>query len=186
LLAKIIAIIKQILKIEGDNAEGKNTLKELSTPIIKATQDINNKYGRINLVKVIVRFNLSGCALNPGAMTRTMTGAAITPIITIKVFTKRTSNKAVLTNFQNSSFFFLTKYSEKTGTNTELLAPSPTRSLNILGSLNATKNDCIIHPVPKILAIKISLTNPKILERNVALLKTDTDLTSDFFENIFA
>ena len=47
--------------------------------------------------------------------------------------------RITLTNRQKSSFFLFCKYSEKTGTTAALVAPSPTKSLNKLGILKATK-----------------------------------------------
>ncbi len=49
------------------------------------------------------------------------------------------------------------------GTKAEFNAPSEKILLNVLGSLNATKNISAITPVPKKLAINISLRKPKIL-----------------------
>ena len=49
------------------------------------------------------------------------------------------------------------------GTKAEFNAPSEKTLLNVLGSLNATKNISAITPVPKKLAINISLRKPKIL-----------------------
>ena len=49
------------------------------------------------------------------------------------------------------------------GTNAEFNAPSEKILLNVLGSLKATKKISAISPVPKKLAINMSLKKPKIL-----------------------
>ena len=49
------------------------------------------------------------------------------------------------------------------GTNAEFNAPSENILLNVLGNLKAMKKISAITPVPKKLAINISLKNPKTL-----------------------
>tara|TARA_Y100000817_G_scaffold238394_1_gene190409 strand:- start:267 stop:440 length:174 start_codon:yes stop_codon:yes gene_type:complete len=53
------------------------------------------------------------------------------------------------------------------GTNAEFNAPSENILLKVFGNLNATKKISATTPVPKKLAISMSLINPKILLNEV-------------------
>src|SRR3989344_6918132 len=90
-------------------------------------------------VKKIVVWSFSGSGKKPGAMTRTMTGAKIIPKTVMRLKTISDKTRKTLTKFHNSALSFLASYCEKTGTNAELVAPSPTRSRNRLGMRKATK-----------------------------------------------
>lgn len=115
---------------------------------------------------------------------RTKSGEKIAPINTIMLTTITKAIKAVFTSFQKSWRFFVAKYSENTGTRAALLAPSAANSLNILGILKAIKNDWASQPVPKTLAIRISLKKPRRREKKVPALMMEADLTNDFLDII--
>jgi len=82
----------------------------------------------------------------------------------------------------NSSFSFLIKYSESTGTTAALAAPSPTRSRNRLGILKATKNASAFSPVPSNLASTTSLKKPKIRDVKVPQDRIDVDFMRELRE----
>ncbi len=63
-------------------------------------------------------------------------------------------------------------------------APSAEMRLNRLGILKATKKASVSIPAPKILAIKLSLTKPKILDTKV-MLPTVASALRRFIEFIY-
>jgi hypothetical protein len=85
-----------------------------------------------------------------------------------------------VTKGQNWSGFF-SRHSVKTGTNAELAAPSPTKSLKRLGILKLTTNASAPRPVPKAAAITISRIKPSTRLRLVKPPMIPADLATDLF-----
>src|SRR3989338_944066 len=128
----------------------------------------------------MVRFKVAGSRIKPGAVVRTTIGENIIPN---KVRTESDASDILnntLAARKNSESMPFALYSLNTGTIAEFIAPSPTRSLNEFGILNATKKACAVKLVPKKLAITMSRTNPRILLIAVAALITPVDLIRCF------
>jgi hypothetical protein len=80
----------------------------------------------------------------------------------IKISAKQTNINKIKTKklkieLENSKDLFSISSLEYCGTKAELKDPSANNLLNVLGSLKATKNASAIGPVPRNIAIKISL-----------------------------
>ena len=106
-----------------------------------------------------------------------MYGAATTPI---KVTTNNTTPIRAATwstksRVSSNERVFL--YSERIGTNANEKAPSANKRRKRLGIRNATKKASVAMPAPKIRAINISLTNPRIRDTKVMLLTAAKDLS---------
>ena len=93
---------------------------------------------------------------NPGANTHTIRGINISNRIVIPNNTTISHENTFLANV---SSFFKSVYM---GIKIADSAPSPNRSRNKFGNLNAAKNTSDRRPAPSTRAISISRTNPKI------------------------
>src|SRR3989338_3077333 len=141
------------------------------------------KYGNMNRVRLIVRTSFSGSAIKPGAITRTITGAAMIPRMVITLKTINAQANSALANPQKALLSSFSLYSDKTGTTAAFMAPSPTRSRNKLGILEATKKASARKPVPSSLATMTSRAKPRTREVNVPRERTDVDLIRERWES---
>ena len=119
------------------------------------------------LVKRTVRAYFSPMPPKPGAITLTINGERIMPRIVITVKIQRRNVKTTRASMKASSFDSFCKYSMNTGIKATENDPSAKSLLRRLGIRKATKKASADIPVPKKLAIRTSLTNPKILLKKV-------------------
>jgi hypothetical protein len=132
---------------------------------------INNKKGNIILVRRTVKENFSGVARKPGAITVTIAGVKIIPRTHINPTKSKRKVKVIPTNFLASSCPAFVRYSVRTGTKAEDIAPSANNSLKRLGILKATKKVSAVPVAPKIPARSMSFTYPR-----TRLIKVATDI----------
>ena len=111
-----------------------------------------------DLIRDIVTVSsiLPGSASNPGARIQITSGMNISNKIAIPSSPSASHEK---TFFANPSSFLESVY---IGINMADNAPSPSRSRNRFGNLNAARNTSDSRPAPKTRAISISRTKPKI------------------------
>src|SRR3989338_4103160 len=147
---------------------------------------MKTRYGNMNRVRLMVKASFSGSAMNPGAITRTITGAAMMPKMVIALKTIMDQTKRVLANSQKVFMSSFSLYSDKTGTTAAFMAPSPTKSRNKLGILEATKKASARNPVPSSLATMTSLTKPRIRELKVPSERIDVDLIRERWESLWS
>ena len=135
---------------------------------------INNKNGKVILVKVMANSIFCASPSNPGAIRNTNNGISISMMIINKNKPKISKLKILLAKFSDN--FFLFNRDEQLGTNAALKAPSENNLLNVLGILNATKKASAKGPTPRNAAINMSLTQPKNLLIIVKKLNVPVDL----------
>ena len=121
------------------------------------------------LVKRTVSAYFSPIPPKPGAIILTINGEKIIPamLTTVRISTKKV--RTTLAKKNASSFDLFCKYSVKTGINDTENEPSAKSLLKRFGIRKATKNASAAIPEPKKLAIRISLTNPRILLKKVKI-----------------
>jgi hypothetical protein len=114
-------------------------------------------------LSVTVSKNVSGYRVNhPGAMIRIKKGEKRMPKKVRIDNTTPATVKAIWVSSLVSSSDLLVRYSVYTGMKEMVNDPSPTKRLQRLGILKATKKASAAIPVPKKLAITISLKKPRI------------------------
>lgn len=120
----------------------------------------------------------------PGAITLTINGARIMPrmVTTVTIRTKKV--KTALANKKASSLDLFCKYSVKTGIKDTENEPSAKSLLKRFGIRKATKNASATIPEPKKLAIRMSLTNPRILLTKVKIPTMPAALVTSSFSFI--
>jgi hypothetical protein len=152
----------------------------------RANRPIKNRYGKMIWLSVTVSENVSGYRVNhPGATIRIKIGEKRMPN---KVRTNKTTPamvKAIWVSSLVSSSDLWVMYSVYTGMKEMVNDPSPTKRLQRLGILKATKKASAAIPVPKKLAITISLKKPSIRLRKVPIPMMDAALVILWFSDIF-
>ncbi len=145
-----------MFNITGINAANKNLENAFNIADKNAAPQIKITYKNIIREITIVNCNFPGSFTNPGAKNHTINGINISKTIVIP------NNPAInqeKTFFANALSFFISVY---IGINIADKAPSPNKSRNKFGNLNAAKNISDKRPAPKTRAINISRTNPKM------------------------
>tara|TARA_B100000287_G_C20553320_1_gene749381 strand:+ start:424 stop:906 length:483 start_codon:yes stop_codon:yes gene_type:complete len=134
----------------------------------KEVKQIKKTKGNVNLDKSTVSMNFSVLLLKPGAISLIIRGIKISTTINKK--NKKISNEEKISEKNSSDLFFpnLLFIPETMGMNAAFIEPSAKSLLKRLGSLKEIKNASETSPAPIILAIKRSLTYPKILLKNVS------------------
>ena len=139
----------------GINATSKNLENAFKMADKNADAHINTTYQNIMREITTVNCILPGSSANPGANIHTTIG--------IKISNKMAMNNKITISQENT---FLAKYSSLfrsvyIGMNMDDNAPSPNKSRNKLGNLNAAKNTSDRRPAPKTCATNKSRTKPK-------------------------
>jgi hypothetical protein len=161
--APIIPILRKI----GAAAGAAKCLKELRTPMKKATILIKNIYGKVILVKSTVRSYFTPEPPKPKACILTIHGEKITPSNVTSVRINIRSVNIILARSNAFSLLFVARYSENTGIKEMVRDPSANRRLKRFGILNATKKASVTIPEPNRLAMTISRTKPNIRLKKV-------------------
>ena len=156
IIANNNAHISIMFNSTGINAANKNLENAFNIADKNAAPHINITYTNIMRDMITVISILPGVASNPGANPHTTNGINISNSIVIP------SNSTI--NHENALRANVSSFLESVyiGINIADNAPSPSRSRNIFGSLNAAKNMSDIHPAPSTRAISISRINPNI------------------------
>ena len=139
---------------------------------------MSSKYGNVSRSISAVIASLSGSRPKPGANSHTSQGA---PSIANAVINASSAVRLPATAFSSSRISCLVRwveYSESTGTNAWLNAPSANKRRRKLGILNATKKASEPLPAPKNVATTTSRTNPITRESMVIALTTNPERIS--------
>ena len=140
----------------GAAAAAANLLCEFKIAEKNEAKQIKNKKGKVILVKLIANSIFSKSPTNPGAIIDTNAGMKISIIIVKNNSPKKRKLKISLANLFDC-FCPLIISAEQLGTNAALKVPSANNRLKVFGILNATKKASANIPVPRKIAIKISL-----------------------------
>ena len=159
----ISAIINSRFNIIGSAADNANLLFAFKIDVHIDETLIRIKKGNNILETLTSSLNFSLSFVKPGAIIVIKKGMKISTIKTTDVEMIKKIKKILATNFCDSiiklSFISLVYI----GTKAEFNAPSEKILLKVFGNLKAIKKISAITPVPKKLAISISLMKPKIL-----------------------
>ena len=155
-IEKISTKIKIMFKIIGAAAAAANLLCEFRIAEKNEAKQIKNKKGKVILVKFTAASIFSKSPTKPGAIIETNAGMKISTIIVKNNSPIKRRLKISLANLFDC-FFPLIISDEQLGTNAALKVPSANNLLKVFGILNATKKASANIPVPRKIAIKISL-----------------------------
>jgi hypothetical protein len=160
---KVKTIIER-LKRAVEKAGAKKCSNPFSIPPKKATRLTKKIYGNISLKSLTARLKYSPAI--PGAIRLIISGAKISPSITVRIkeinkMEKNSSAKSLASLKELFNFF------AKAGVKAELKAPSAKILLKRLGILKATKKASVKLVAPKKVAIVMSLRRPKTLLPNI-------------------
>ena len=136
---------------------------------------MKKRYGNVIFNISDAKRNLPSSLENPGAKIFIIKSENMMPKTVIINSTNIKFPKIYRKNSFNFSGYFVL-YSDKTGTNDWINAPSPNNLRKKFGILKATKKASVLGDAPKILANMTSLINPVILDMNVIPPTTYDDL----------
>ena len=145
-----------MFKIIGDAEAAANLLCEFKIAEKKDAKLIKNKNGKVIRVKFIAKSIFSSAPLNPGAIRKTKSGIKSSINKTIKNRIKTNKLNIFVANLSELYFPFFNSDAQL-GTKAALKVPSENSLLKVFGILKATKNASAKMPVPRKIAIKISL-----------------------------
>ena len=164
---KYAAIISEIIsirfKIIGSAADNANLLFAFKIELHIDETLIRIKKGNKILETLTSSLNFSLSLVKPGAIIVIKKGMKISIIRTRIVEKRKKIKKILVINFWDSIIKSSLISLAYIGTNAEFSAPSEKILLKVFGNLKAIKKISAITPVPKKLAISMSLMKPKIL-----------------------
>ena len=156
----------------GERAGARKWRCAFRTPIASAARPTKKRYGNMRRVSWTVSAPMVASAKNPGAITRTRSGALATPAALVSARIAIMPPDTARSIRTKSARLRVARYSVKTGMNAEESAPSARRRRRRFGSRKATKKASVTGPAPNVRATTMSRTYPRMRLTSVAALTT--------------